>query len=304
MRSFVSPLCKNGSMPFPALLLPHCTVVIICRWIEEEQWRGNYDVQVSNVTDDWGCLGLAGPWSRQILAPLVRDDLSDDAFPFLHCRCMTVADVATRAVRISYTGALGWEIYAPPDSLGRIYDAMVDSGLVADFGTYALNSLRIEKGFRAWGSDMTVDTDPYEAGLGGFVRLGKATEFVGRAALRKIRADGGPRRRLVVLAVDAVDVDAAGNESVWYGDRVVGHTTSGGYGATVERSLAFAYVPSELTRPGTQVQVELIGERRPAVVQKAAPVKVEAVRAKERRQSDATAYDTLRYDKVTSMCNV
>jgi len=273
--------------------------VIACRWIEDEQWRGNYDVEVLNVTDDWGCLSLAGPWSRDILSPLVSDDLSDEAFPFLHSRCMSVAGVPTRAIRISYTGELGWELYAPTDGLGSIYDAIVESGRAGDFGAYALNSLRIEKGFRAWGSEMTVDSDPYEAGLGGFVRLDKATEFVGRKALRRIRAEG-PRRRLVVLAVDADDADAVGNESVWYGDRVVGQTTSGAYGATVGRSLAFAYVPTELTEPGTEVSVELVGDRRPAVVEKGAPVKVEAVRAKKRRENDAVAAATLRYDTIYS----
>lgn len=256
-------------------------------------------MEVLNVTDDWGCLSLAGPWSRDILSPLVSDDLSDEAFPFLHSRCMSVAGVPTRAIRISYTGELGWELYAPTDGLGSIYDAIVESGRAGDFGAYALNSLRIEKGFRAWGSEMTVDSDPYEAGLGGFVRLDKATEFVGRKALRRIRAEG-PRRRLVVLAVDADDADAVGNESVWYGDRVVGQTTSGAYGATVGRSLAFAYVPTELTEPGTEVSVELVGDRRPAVVEKGAPVKVEAVRAKKRRENDAVAAATLRYDTIYS----
>ena len=195
--------------------------VMVRRWIEEEQWRGNYDAEVLNVTDNWGSLGLAGPWSREILSPLVADDLSDEAFPFLHSRCMCVAGVPTRTIRISYTGELGWELYAPSDGLGRIYDAIMESGRVGDFGAYALNSLRIEKGFRAWGSDMTVDTDPYEAGLGGFVRLGKETEFVGRNVLRWLKTEW-QRRRLVVLTVDADDADAVGNESVWYGDRVVG----------------------------------------------------------------------------------
>ena len=274
--------------------------VDIGRWIEEEQWRGNYDVQVLNVSDDWGCLGLAGPWSRDILSPLVSDDLSDDAFPFLHCRRMSVAGVPTRAIRLSFTGELGWELLAPPDGLGTIYDAIVGSGQVGDFGTYALNSLRIEKGFRLWGADLSVDTDPYEAGLGGLVRLRKAAEFVGRDALRRIRADG-QRRRLVVLTVDADDVDAVGGESVWYGERVVGHTTSGAFGATVGRSLALAYVPTELTQPGTEVCVELLGDRRRAVVEKGAPVKAENVRAKECRLKDEVANATLRYDTIYNL---
>lgn len=277
--------------------------MIYVRWIEAEQRRGDYEVQVSNVTDDYGCLGVAGPLARDILSPLVGDDLSDQAFPFLHSRRMTVAGVPTRAIRISYTGELGWELYATPDQLGTIYDAVVDSRLCGDFGTYALNSLRIEKGFRSWGSDMSLDTDPFEAGLGGFVRLGKAADFVGKEALRRIRAEGS-RRRLVVLTVSADDADPVGNESVWYGDRVVGHTTSGAYGATIGRSLAFAYLPTELTSPGTEVHVELLGDRRPAVVEKAAPVNVETARAKKRNDKARVADATLRYDTVYSLNTV
>jgi len=210
---------------------------------------------------------------------------------------MCVAGVPTRAIRTSGTGELGWELYARPDGLRNIYDAIMASGRVGDFGTYALNSLRLEKGLRAWGSDVTVDTDPYEAGLEDYVRLDKETEFVGREALRRIRAEG-PRRRLVLLTVDTNDVDAIGNESVWYGDRVVGHTTSGAYGATVGRSLALAYLPTELTASGTEVHVELLGDRHRAVVEKGPPVTVEALRAKERGQKDAVADATLRYDTI------
>jgi len=259
--------------------------------------QGNYEAEVLNVTDDWGCLGLAGPLSRQILSTLVSDDIADDAFPFLHSRCMSVAGIPTRAIRISSTGELGWELYAPPDGLGNIYDSIMKCGRVGDFGAYALNSLRIEKGFRAWGSDVTVDANPYEAGLEDFVKLDKATEFVGREALRQIRVKG-LRRRSVVVSVDSDDTDAVGNESVWYGDQVVGHTTSAAYGATVGRSLAFAYIPTELTEPGTEVHVDLLGDRRRAVVQKGAPVRVEVDRVKERRQKDAVADATLRYDTV------
>ena len=273
-------------------------MLFVGRWIEEEQWRGNYeDVEVLNVTDSWGCLGLAGPWSRDVLSSLVSDDLSEDAFPFLHCRSMTVAGVSARAIRTSSTGELGWELYAPADRLAVIYDAIMATGRVGDFGTFALNSLRIEKAIRSWGCDVSVDTDAYEAGLGDCVRPGKSVEFVGREAVRRLRADG-PRRRLVVLAVDTDEVDATGNETVWYGERAVGHTTSGAYGATVRRSLALAYLPTELTQPGTEVSVELIGDRRRGVVQDGAPVQLEDLRAKERRQKDAAADATLRYDTI------
>jgi len=145
---------------------------------------------------------------------------------------------------------------------------------------------------------MSVDTDPYEAGLGRYLRPDKAAKFVGREAVRRLAADGR-RRALVLLSVDAADdADPAGYESVWYGERVVGHTTSGAYGPTVRRSLAFGYLPGELAAAGTEVRVEVLGERRRAVVLDGAPVKTEAQRERERRLSDAEAAATIRYDTI------
>jgi len=270
----------------------YCYVIII-RWLEEEARRGSYDVTIANETDTLGCLGLAGPSSRQVLGPLIddlgSDDLSDYHWPFLHARRVTIAGIPTTAVRISYTGELGWELYARLDHLPALYDALV--GLpkptvtpVIDFGTYALNALRLEKGFRAWGSEMNVDVNPFEAGLDAFIRIDKG-DFIGREAARRARADG-QRRRLVTLSIadsgpdQPRAVDPNGNEAVWYGCRVVGNTTSGAYCPTVGRSLAFAYLPSELTAPGTEVRVELLGEQRRAVVEKGSLVKVDSVRTR------------------------
>ena len=259
------------------------------RWIEEARRRdGGYAVDVDNVTERWACVGIAGPASRRVLQRVTETDLSPAAFRFLDARVIKIAGVKTRALRISYTGELGWELYTPAEDLPIVYEALLDAGaadgddVFGDFGTYAMNSLRLEKGFRAWGAEMNVDTDPLEAGLGAFVRLDKAADFVGKTALRRIKRDGGPKRRLVLLTVDAADVDAVGNETVWSGERVVGNTTSGAYGYTVDRSLAFAYLPVELATPGTRVDVELMGDRRPAVVERGAPVKIDSVRERQR----------------------
>jgi dimethylglycine dehydrogenase len=133
-----------------------------------------------------------------------------------------------------------------------------------DFGLRAMDSLRLEKGYRAWGSDINTEVSPIEAGLERFVAFDKG-EFVGREALLRQRRDG-VRKRLATLEVDAADADAWGNEAVWAGDRVVGITTSGGYGHWLGRSLAVAYVDAGVAEPGTHLTVEILGARRPAVV--------------------------------------
>jgi dimethylglycine dehydrogenase len=276
-------------------------LLCLSRWMEDEARRGRYDVMISNETDLWGCLGLAGPASRDLLGPLIgvsgsgagEQLLLDDRWPFLHARRITVAGVDTLAVRISYTGELGWELYARRDDLPAIYDALIASRAsvapAIDFGTYALNALRIEKGFRAWGSEMNVDVDPFEAGLDPFIRLDKPADFTGRAAARALRANGQRRRlAMLYLANSGAEIedfaDANGNEAVWFGDRIVGNTTSGAYGPTVGRSLLFAYLPTELTVPGTEVHVELIGQRQLAVVEPGPSVMVESSRTKAARR--------------------
>jgi dimethylglycine dehydrogenase len=288
-----------------------CDCHVLNRWLDDEIWRGGYDVSVKNVTDSMGCIGLAGPLSRQVLKPLLDrsndEDLSEDRWPFLHARRqLNVAGVITRAVRISYTGELGWELYADRADMPRLYDALTQSPSVAagDFGTYAMNALRIEKGFRAWGSEMNIDTDPFEAGLGPFVRLDKPANFIGKESLKSIlvaadRKHQPGRRRLVQLTLTDSGpdiknaVDPNGNEAVWFGDRVVGNTTSGSFCPTIGRAVAFAYVPMELSAHGTEVQIELLGERRLATVEKGPPVKIESIRTrKQKRRTPSTLAET------------
>jgi len=161
---------------------------------------------------------------------------------------------------------------------------------VGDFGTIALNSLRLEKGFRGWGAEMSIDQNPYEAGLGFFVKTKKMADFVGKDALIALKEAGSPRT-LVFLYVDVDDVDPEGNESIWHDGKVVGMTTSGSYGNTVKQSMAFAYVPNALAAPGTQVQVELLGKKHVATVQTGAPIMIESARvaAAEKEAQKATA---------------
>ncbi|CAN8005617.1 unnamed protein product, partial [Ixodes hexagonus] len=252
-------------------------------WMEDHLrlWQIE-DVKINNVTDQIAALGIAGPHSANVLSKLTDVSLDDEQFPFLHVREMSVAGTPVTALRISYTGELGWELYHERTKTSELYEALLKAGQaysIGDFGTYALNSLRIEKGFRLWGADMTVDSNPFEAGLGPFIRMKKPADFVGKEALQKSLREG-LGRKLVHLSVDAPEVDPEGNESVWCSGKVVGYTTSGSYGCQVKQSLAMAYLPVFLTTPGTEVEVELLGRLCGAHVLPGAPVQVQVLRRK------------------------
>ncbi len=224
-------------------------------------------VTVRDVTGEYGVLVLAGPRARDLLGKLTDADLGSEAFPWMSAREIVVAGVPTRALRVSYVGELGWELHHPLDAMPALYEALLEAGAahgIADFGTYAVNALRMEKAFRAWGAELTTEVTLLEAGMARFLARDDRP-FLGREALcRAERA--GPRWRLAYLAVDAADADPLGNEPVYAGDRLVGITTSGAFGYTVGRSLAFAYVEPPAAAPGTRLAVQILGDRRPAVV--------------------------------------
>ncbi|XP_036770038.2 dimethylglycine dehydrogenase, mitochondrial isoform X1 [Manis pentadactyla] len=238
------------------------------RWIEEEAVKGGYDVEIKNITDELGVLGVAGPHARKVLQKLTSEDLRDDVFKFLQTKSLKISNIPVTAIRISYTGELGWELYHRREDSTTLYDVIMNAGQeegIDNFGTYAMNALRLEKAFRAWGSEMNCDTNPLEAGLEYFVKLNKPADFIGKQALKQIKAEG-LKRRLVCLTLATDDVDPEGNESIWYEGKVVGNTTSGSYSYSIQKSLAFAYVPVELSKVGQQVEVELLGRNYPASV--------------------------------------
>jgi len=224
-------------------------------------------VTIENVTTRWGVLILAGPRAREVLARVTDTDVSNAAFPWLSARELVVASVPVRALRINFVGELGWELHHPMECQIGLYEAIKrvgeDVGLV-DFGLRAMDSLRLEKAYRAWGADINTEVTPLEAGLERFVAFDKG-DFIGRDALLRQRQEG-VRRRLATLEVDVLDADCWGNEAIWAGDRVVGITTSGGYAHWLGRSLAVAYIDAGLATPGTRLTVEILGERCPAVV--------------------------------------
>ncbi len=213
----------------------------------------------SDVTARWACFALWGPLSREILAPLSTAPLD---FPYMRMRELAVGDVPVRALRVTFVGELGWELYCPTEygaGLWRtLFEAGREHGLVAG-GYKAIDSLRLEKGYRVWAADITADENPYEAGLGFCVK--REGTFIGSAALG-VGSDTGPlepERRLRCLVLDDPRSVALGNEPVRVAGEVTGRVTSGGYGYTVARSIAYAYLPAEIP-VGADVEVDIFGE--------------------------------------------
>ncbi len=224
------------------------------------------DVDIANITGDYGCLVLAGPRSRDVLKKLTETDLGNDTFPWMRGKEIEVAGVPTRALRVSYVGELGWELHHPIERMVTLYDALMEAGTeygIANFGTYAVNAMRMEKGYRAWGSELTTEITPIEAGLHRFVKLDK--KFIGRSVVQS-RKDNGVDLQLVYVTVDTDNADPLGNEPVYDGERIIGISTSGAYGYTVQRTIAFAYVESKYAAIGTEFDVAVLGDRRSAVV--------------------------------------
>jgi len=238
----------------------------------DHQWMSRHlpkddGVTLTNVTGRHGTLILAGPRARDVLGRVTGADLGNEAFPWLSARPIEIGFTRVLALRINYVGELGWELHVPVEAMVPIYDALMaageDQGIV-DFGMYALESLRLEKCYRAWKVDMTQEYTPLEAALDRFVALDKP-DFMGRAALLKQQQEG-VSQRLVPLVVEADDADAPACATVLHGDETVGLVTSGGYGHAIGKSIALAYLRADLAETGVQVEVDILGTRRRAVV--------------------------------------
>jgi dimethylglycine dehydrogenase len=232
-------------------------------WIEAHLPEDG-SVALENVTERYGVLTVAGPRSRELLQLLADADLAREAFPFFHVRELSLGPIRVRALRVSYVGELGYELHHPIELQRDLYDLLRETGDFVDFGYRALDSMRLEKAYRLWGADMSADYTPLEAGMERFVRLDKG-DFIGRDALCRQREEG-LERTLACLTIDTRGGDAHGYEPVFADGRAVGYVASGGYGHTVEKSIALAYLPVVVAEPGTPLEVELLGERRQAVV--------------------------------------
>jgi glycine cleavage system aminomethyltransferase T/glycine/D-amino acid oxidase-like deaminating enzyme len=221
-------------------------------WIRR-QLPDDGSVTLSDVTSRWACFALWGPRARDVLAPLTPDPLD---FGYMRMRELTVGDVPVRALRVTYVGEFGWELYCPSEyGLGlwrTLWESGQGVGLVAG-GYRAIESLRLEKGYRAWAADITPDDSPYEAGLDFCVAPDK--DFDGSEAL----GERPLARRLRCITLNEPRAVALGNEPVRVQGNVVGRVTSGGYGYVVQRSIAYAYLPPEV-EIGTHVEIDIFGE--------------------------------------------
>ena len=227
------------------------------------------DVNITNITDDYGVLVVAGPKSRDVLSQITITDLSNDNFRWLTGQIVTIAGIELRALRVNYVGELGWELHCPMGEMTNLYESVWNSGEafgIADFGAYAVNSMRLEKAYKGFGAELTNEITMVEADMERFLNLDKG-DFVGRQATLQRQQDG-PIQKCVYLHVEPMsNADVAGGEAVFAKNgEVIGVTTSGGYGHMTGKSIAFAYVKTEYTKPGTEILVEILGEKSKATV--------------------------------------
>ncbi len=225
------------------------------------------DVRIANVTNEWGALLLAGPQSRKVLSAVTGESLCNADFPWLSGKTIDVQGREVRALRVSYSGDLGWELHCRNADLVEVYEAICAAGEeygIVDFGSYALNSLRMEKAYKGWGAEMTNEISMVEAGLMRFFRRNK-DDFRGRQGTLDIE-DNGISTSLAYFEVEEGDNDVVGGEAVLVDGQTIGVTTSGGYGHTTGKSLGFAYVDPQYSQPGCEFEVLLIGDMRKATV--------------------------------------
>ncbi len=225
-------------------------------------------VEIKNVTEDYGVLVLVGPKSRNILSQLTSERLDNKNFPWLKGKEIEINKVSVRALRINYMGELGWELHHPIKQMESLYDAIYEVGKnenISNFGTYAVNSLRMEKAYRGWGTELTGEISLIEAGMDRFFNLNKKSNFIGSEILRE-KLQSGVDIKIVYLEIDVEDVDARGNEPVYHNNKIVGVVTSGGFGFRVNKSLAFAYVDAEIVNNVKEFEIKIQGIKRKAFV--------------------------------------
>ncbi|ANS70395.1 FAD dependent oxidoreductase [Streptomyces lincolnensis] len=223
-------------------------------------------VQVRDITPGTCCVGLWGPLAREVLQPLTDEDFSAEGLKYFRAKRAYVGSVPVTAMRLSYVGELGWELYTTADQGLKLWDTLWRAaeplgGVIAGRG--AFNSLRLEKGYRSFGTDMTYEHDPYEAGVGFAVKPDK-DDFIGKAALE--RRKDNVRRRLTCLTIDDPRSVVMGKEPVYDGDRAVGYVTSAAYGYTIGKGIAYAWLPAELAVPGRTLHIGYFDRRIEAIV--------------------------------------
>jgi dimethylglycine dehydrogenase len=236
-------------------------------WFNHNVNKGE-KVEIMNVTEDYGVLVLVGPKSRNVLSQLTSESLDNKDFSWLTGKEIEINKIPVRALRINYMGELGWELHHPMKQMESLYDAIYEVGKkdnITNFGTYAVNSLRMEKAYRGWGAELTGEISLIEAGMDRFFNLNKKSNFIGSQILRN-KLQSGVDIKIVYLEINVDDADARGNEPVYQNNKIVGVITSGGYGFRINKSLAFAYVQAELAKDETELFVEIQGQKRKAKI--------------------------------------
>jgi dimethylglycine dehydrogenase len=226
-------------------------------------------VDLRNVTTSRGTFVVGGPNARDVLNKLTDTPLDSASFPWLTGQTIEVGyATGVYALRVNFIGELGWELHFPIEYANGLFDALFAAGRdfgIGMVGMRAMESLRIEKSYRMWGSDLTPDYTPFEAGLDRFVRMNKG-DFIGKEALARQLAAGAPNRFVTLEVHGVTDADPLGNEPLFDGATLVGRATAGSYGHIVGKSLALAYVKPAYADIGATMEIEILGERRRATV--------------------------------------
>ncbi len=235
-------------------------------WMRMQGETGDWRLEIAEVTEEFATIGMWGPNARDVLAQVTRENVSNENFPYMTGKFILIDNARVWAQRVTYVGELGWEFYLANADAARVWEALFHAGRefeIRPAGYKALESLRLEKGYRYWSTDITPNENPYEAGLGFCVKLHKAN-FVGKEALAKVKSDG-ITRKLATLTLEK-NMGLYGGEPVYHNGALLGRLRSGGYGYTVEKSIGFVYLPLERAAIGTPLEIEIFGERFPAYV--------------------------------------
>jgi 4-methylaminobutanoate oxidase (formaldehyde-forming) len=238
-------------------------------WIQKHLPNKGGAVSITDVTSARACLTLCGPKSRDILKQITKEDISNKGFPYMTCKQISIGYAPVLALRITYVGEIGWELHMPMEHALYVYDGIWEAGQpfgLVNAGYRAIDSLRLEKGYRYWSGDISPEYTPFEAGLGFCVKMDKG-DFIGREALLA-QKEKGISRRLCCLTIDSGPLMPVGKEAILDGDKVVGIVTSGGYGHTIQKPIAYGYLPIPYSEPKTRLQIEVAAKRYQAVVEK------------------------------------
>jgi dimethylglycine dehydrogenase len=231
-------------------------------WFNHQKIKDE-NVNIKNLTLAKGVLGLIGPKSRILLQKLTDTDLSNDHFKWLTSKEIKIKNIEVLAMRVNYVGELGWELHCSMDKINDLYNHIWQSGIdenIVNFGSHAMNSMRMEKAYRGWGTELTPEISVVEAGLDRFFNLENKDKFIGSEAIQK-KIKEGIKTKLVYLEVEAKDADVLGNEPVLCDDKIIGLTTSGAYGFRVKKSLAFAYIEASFNEIGKELSINIQGEK-------------------------------------------